>query len=108
MDSVLDSNGSHELLRCSTEELALLRDAQLRSPPRRTSPRSPRSRLNSGDLREMKSAVREAVAEVRKASPRGGDGFFFSPTAVDSSAFVGAAAATAPTGSPFFPLSPGD
>ena len=72
MDSVLDSNGSHELLRCSTEELALLRDAQLRSPQRRTSPRSPRSRLNSGDLREMKSAVREAVAEVRKASPRGG------------------------------------
>ena len=80
MDSVLDdSNGAHELLRCSTEELALLRDAQLRSPQRRTSPRSPRSRLNSGDLREMKSAVREAVAEVRKASPRGGDGFFFSP-----------------------------
>ena len=82
MDSVLDSNSAHELLRCSTEELALLRDAQLRSPQRRTSPRSPRSRLNSGDLREMKSAVREAVAEVRKASPRGGrggDGFFFSP-----------------------------
>ena len=81
MDSVLDdsTNSAHELLRCSTEELALLRDAQLRSPQRRTSPRSPRSRLNSGDLREMKSAVREAVAEVRKASPRGGDGFFFSP-----------------------------
>ena len=75
------TNSAHELLRCSTEELALLRDAQLRSPQRRTSPRSPRSRLNSGDLREMKSAVREAVAEVRKASPRGGrgDGFFFSP-----------------------------
>lgn len=84
MSSVLDSPGSHELLRCSTEELALLRDAQLRTSPRRASPRSPRSRLNSADLSEMKRSVRDAVAatasirEVTRGS-RGDGSFFFSP-----------------------------